>query len=147
MASAPRHPNAIHGSNPQVSLLLPPHPRLPGRADGTQFLIEKVIRARIYDSLYWKEHCFALTGQFRLSSLCRLESAHWTAESIIDKAIACNAIGGVYDRQTPTQFMCLTLKLLQLQPEKEILFEYLLAEEFKWVQPTAVPLGATVIRG
>lgn len=29
--------------------------------------------------------------------------------------------------------MCLTLKLLQLQPEKEILFEYLLAEEFKSV--------------
>jgi hypothetical protein len=27
-----------------------------------QFLIEKVIRARIYDSLYWKEHCFALNG-------------------------------------------------------------------------------------
>jgi pre-mRNA-splicing factor 38A len=37
----------------------------------------------------------------------------------------------VHDRQTPTPFMCLTLKLLQLQPEKEILFEYLLAEEFK----------------
>lgn len=27
-----------------------------------QFLVEKVIRARIYDSGYWKEHCFALTG-------------------------------------------------------------------------------------
>ncbi len=34
---------AIHGGNPQ-------------------FLIEKVIRARIYDSIYWKEQCFALTG-------------------------------------------------------------------------------------
>lgn len=28
-----------------------------------QFLIEKVIRARIYDSIYWKEQCFALTGE------------------------------------------------------------------------------------
>ena len=54
-----------------------------------------------------------------------------TAETIIDKAIECNAIGGVHDRQTPTPFMCLILKLLQLQPEKEILIEYLLAEEFK----------------
>lgn len=54
-----------------------------------------------------------------------------TAESIIDKAIAVHAIGGVYERQTPTPFMCLLLRLLQLQPEKEILFEYLLAEEFK----------------
>jgi pre-mRNA-splicing factor 38A len=35
--------------------------------------------------------------------------------------------------------MCLTLKLLQLQPEKEILFEYLLAEEFKWVSAVLVP--------
>lgn len=32
--------------------------------------------------------------------------------------------------------MCLTLKLLQLQPGKEILLEYLLAEEYKYV-----PLG------
>ncbi|ORY28470.1 PRP38 family-domain-containing protein [Naematelia encephala] len=92
---------SIHGSNPQ-------------------FLIEKVIRARIYDTLYWKEQCFALT-----------------AESIIDKAIELNAIGGVHDRQIPTHFMCLTLKLLQLQPEKEILIEYLLAEEFKYLRALA----------
>lgn len=53
------------------------------------------------------------------------------AESLIDRAIELQAIGGVTDRQTPTAFMCLTLKLLQLQPDKEILLEYLLAEEFK----------------
>ena len=28
-----------------------------------QFLVEKIIRQRIYDSMYWKEHCFALTGK------------------------------------------------------------------------------------
>lgn len=77
-------------------------------------MIEKVIRARIYDSVYWKEHCFALN-----------------AASLIDKAIQMKEVGGVYANQRPTQFMCLTLKLLQLQPEKEILVEYLLAEEFK----------------
>ena len=55
----------------------------------------------------------------------------WKAESLIDQALACNAIGGVHDRQTPTVFISLLLKLLQIQPEKEILFEYLLAEEFK----------------
>ena len=27
-----------------------------------QYLIEKIIRTRIYDSKYWKEECFALTG-------------------------------------------------------------------------------------
>ena len=27
-----------------------------------QYLIEKIIRSRIYDCRYWKEDCFALTG-------------------------------------------------------------------------------------
>ncbi|KNZ79374.1 Pre-mRNA-splicing factor 38A [Termitomyces sp. J132] len=85
---------AIHGKNPQ-------------------FLVETVIRNRIYESNYWKEHCFALT-----------------AESLIDKAIEVTYIGGVYGNQRPTSFMCLVLKLLQIQPEKEILVEYLRAEEY-----------------
>jgi pre-mRNA-splicing factor 38A len=54
--------------------------------------------------------------------------------SLIDKAIKLNAIGGVYDNSKPTQFISLLLKLLQIQPEKEILVEYLLVEEFKCVQ-------------
>lgn len=28
-----------------------------------QYLVEKIIRLRIYDSVYWKESCFALTGK------------------------------------------------------------------------------------
>lgn len=28
-----------------------------------QYLIEKIIRTRIYDSLYWKEQCFGLSGK------------------------------------------------------------------------------------
>jgi pre-mRNA-splicing factor 38A len=51
--------------------------------------------------------------------------------SLIDRAIKLNAIGGVYDNSKPTQFISLLLKLLQIQPEKEILVEYLLVEEFK----------------
>ena len=56
---------AIHGSNPQASLK-----RCSVLSFGLiiQFLIEKVIRARIYDSLYWKEQCFALTGKHTSSS-------------------------------------------------------------------------------
>lgn len=34
---------SVHGANPQ-------------------FLVEKIIRTRIYESKYWKEECFALTG-------------------------------------------------------------------------------------
>ncbi|TFK42814.1 PRP38 family-domain-containing protein [Crucibulum laeve] len=92
---------AIHGQNPQ-------------------FLVETVIRNRIYESTYWKEHCFALT-----------------AESLIDKAIEVKFIGGVYGNQRPTEFLCLLLKLLQIQPEKEILVEYLRAEEFKYLRALA----------
>ena len=28
-----------------------------------QYLVEKIIRSRIYESKYWKEECFALTGE------------------------------------------------------------------------------------
>ena len=55
------------------------------------------------------------------------------AESIIDKAIELHNLGGVYGNQRPTEFLCLLLKLLQIQPEKEILVEYLQADEFKCV--------------
>jgi pre-mRNA-splicing factor 38A len=53
------------------------------------------------------------------------------AESLIDNAIRLKTVGGVYSNQRPTDFICLLLKLLQIQPEKEILVEYLLVEEFK----------------
>jgi len=92
---------AIHGQNPQ-------------------YLVEAVIRNRIYDSMYWKEHCFALT-----------------AETLIDKAIELQSIGGVYGNQKPTEYICLLLKLLQIQPEKEILVEYLRADEFKYLRALA----------
>ncbi|EJD06111.1 PRP38-domain-containing protein [Fomitiporia mediterranea MF3/22] len=92
---------AIHGQNPQ-------------------FLVETVIRNRIYECQYWKERCFALT-----------------AESLIDRAIELNSIGGVYGNNNPTEFMCLLLKLLQIQPEKEILIEYLQVDEFKYLRALA----------
>jgi len=85
-----------------------------------QHLVEKITRSRIYDSAYWKEHCFALT-----------------AETLIDKAIELKYIGGVYSNLKPTEFICLLLKLLQIQPEKEILVEYLQAEEFKYLRALA----------
>ena len=75
---------------------------------------------RIWESNYWKEHCFALT-----------------AETLIDQAIELRCIGGVYGNQRPTEFICLLLKLLQLQPEKEILVEYLQVDEFKYLRALA----------
>lgn len=97
----------IHGTNPQ-------------------YLIEKIIRSRIYDSKYWKEQCFALT-----------------AELLVDKAMELRYIGGVFGGNIkPTQFLCLTLKMLQIQPEKDIVVEFIKNEEFKYVRA----LGAFYLR-
>ncbi|XP_068143783.1 pre-mRNA-splicing factor 38 [Drosophila tropicalis] len=97
----------VHGTNPQ-------------------YLIEKIIRSRIYDSKYWKEQCFALT-----------------AELLVDKAMELRFVGGVFGGNIkPTQFLCLTLKMLQIQPEKDIVVEFIKNEEFKYVRA----LGAFYLR-
>lgn len=98
---------SIHGTNPQ-------------------YLVEKIIRSRIYDSQYWKESCFALT-----------------AELMVDKAMELRYIGGVYGGNIkPTPFICLVLKFLQIQPEKDIVVEFIRNEEFKYVRA----LGAFYLR-
>lgn len=48
----------VHGTNPQ-------------------HLIEKITRSKIYSSMYWKEHCFALS-----------------AETVIDKCMNLKTVGG-----------------------------------------------------
>ncbi|XP_055315497.1 pre-mRNA-splicing factor 38 [Sitodiplosis mosellana] len=97
----------IHGTNPQ-------------------YLIEKIIRSRIYDSKFWKEQCFALT-----------------AELLVDKAMEIRYTGGVFGSNIrPTPFLCLTLKMLQIQPEKDIVVEFIKNEEFKYVRA----LGAFYLR-
>ncbi|KAJ1976424.1 hypothetical protein H4R35_002710 [Dimargaris xerosporica] len=98
--------HSIHGTNPQ-------------------YLVEKITRSRIYDSLYWKEECFALT-----------------VETLIDKAVDLPCIGGVYGNQKPTEFLCLLLKLLQLQPSKDIVLEFIRDPEFKYLRA----LGAFYLR-
>ncbi|KXS16754.1 PRP38-domain-containing protein [Gonapodya prolifera JEL478] len=90
---------SVHGTNPQ-------------------YLVEKILRARIYESLFWKEHCFALT-----------------AETLIDKAVQLNAIGGHFGgNMKPTEFICLILKMLQIQPDRSICLEYLRQEDFKYLR-------------
>lgn len=97
----------LHGTNPQ-------------------YLIEKIIRSRIYDCQYWKEQCFALT-----------------AELLVDKAMEIRFIGGVFGGNIkPTPFLCLVLKMLQIQPEKDIIIEFIKNEEFKYVRA----LGAYYLR-
>ena len=91
-----------------------------------QFLIEKITRQKIQGDAYWKEFCFALT-----------------AETIVDRAMELDHIGGVYGgNMKPTAFIQLILKLLQIQPEKEIIVEFIKNEDFKYVRA----LGAFYMR-
>lgn len=83
-----------------------------------QNLIEYIMRQKIYDSLYWKQYCFGLS-----------------AEALIDRAVEVTFVGGMFgEPQKPTDFVCLVLKLLQIQPEKEIILEYIRNDEFKYLR-------------
>ncbi|GFT22654.1 pre-mRNA-splicing factor 38A [Nephila pilipes] len=96
------------------------------RGTNPQYLIEKIIRSRIYDARYWKEECFALS-----------------AELLVDKAMELKYIGGVFGGNIkPTPFLCLVLKMLQIQPEKDIIIEFIRQEDFKYVRA----LGAFYMR-
>ena len=91
-----------------------------------QYLVEKIVRTRIYDSKYWKEECFALT-----------------AELVVDKAMDLRYVGGTFAGNIkPTPFLCLVLKMLQIQPEKDIVVEFIKNEEYKYVRA----LGAFYLR-
>ena len=74
-----------------------------------QNMVEKIVRSRIYACTYWKEHCFGLT-----------------AESIVDKAMDLDYFAGTYGGfRKPSKFLCLVLKCLQIQPDKEIIIEFI----------------------
>lgn len=97
----------IHGTNPQ-------------------YLIEKIIRTRIYDSRFWKEQC------------CQINSA-----DVLDKACDLRYVGGIYGGHSkPVPFICLALKLLQIQPSKEIVDFFIDQTEFKYLRA----LGAFYLR-
>jgi len=98
---------SVHGTNPQN-------------------LIEKILRSKIYNHAYWKEHCFGLT-----------------AESLVDKAMEIEEVAGTYGGiREPAPFIQLILKMLQMQPEKEIVVEFIKNEDYKYVRA----LGAFYLR-
>jgi len=92
-----------------------------------QNLIEYITRQKIYDSQYWKEECFGLS-----------------AVDITEKAaLQIKAVGGSFGGNSkPTRFLCLVLKMLQIQPEEEIVEELVSNEDFKYVRA----LGAFYLR-
>ena len=99
----------IHGTNPQ-------------------YLVEKIIRTRIYESRYWKEECFGLS-----------------AADVFEKGIGLRFIGGTYGGNIkPAPFLCLTLKMLQIQPDRDIIIHFIgkIGETYKYVRA----LGAYYLR-
>lgn len=101
------HAGTVHGTNPQ-------------------YLVDKIIRVKVYNDAYWKEHCFALT-----------------AETLIDRAAKLDYVGGTYGgRRRPAKFLCLVLKMLQLQPDEDVVLEYIKQPELKYLRA----LGALYLR-
>lgn len=60
------------------------------------------------------------------------------------QAVELRSVGGTFGgARKPCEFLCLTLKLLQIQPEKDIIIEYILNDEFKYVRLLGAPPSAT----
>jgi pre-mRNA-splicing factor 38A len=90
-----------------------------------QNLVEKITRNKIQASVYWKERCFGLS-----------------AETMIDRAVELRAVGGMYgEPNKPSEFICLILKMLQIQPDFEIVVELIRNEDYKYVRLLGEDLG------
>lgn len=54
------------------------------------------------------------------------------AETLVDRAVELDHVGGTYGGAVkPCPFMCLVLKMLQIQPDKSIVVEFIKNEEYK----------------
>ena len=72
-------------------------------------VLEQITRNKVYNCTNWKEKCFALNS-----------------ESIIDNALELKYIGGIIiNSGQPSEFICLVVKLIQLNPGEDVLREYL----------------------
>lgn len=84
-------------------------------------LLDKIVRQRIYDTIYWKKDCVGIN-----------------AASICDKCADLTAVGGLHGNHRATPFLCLVFKLILINPPREIIEEMLNQKYFKYL--TAVVL-------
>lgn len=95
--------DTVHGGNPQ-------------------YLVDRIVRVKIYNDAYWKEHCFALT-----------------TETLIDRAAELDYVSGTYGgRRRPAKFLCLILKMLQIQPDEDVIMEYIKQPDLKYLRALGV---------
>jgi len=91
-----------------------------------QYLVSTIVRQKVWDDAYWKEHCFALNSV-----------------TIVDMAVKLPYLAGTYGgRRAPSKFLCLLLKMLQIEMDIDVAKEYLLQDDNKYLRA----LGATYIR-
>ena len=91
------------------------------RGQNPALLMEKAVRDRITESYYWKEQCFGVNE----ATLC-------------DRAVEVTFVGGTFgQQQRPSPFLCLAFKMLQLNPERDIVLEYLHHPDFKYLRALA----------
>lgn len=84
-------------------------------------------------------HVQSETSNYKMSyafsiSTCIKYNMLIAAELMVDKAMELRYIGGVYGGNVkPSPFLCLLLKMLQIQPDKDIVIEFIKNEDFKLV--------------
>lgn len=82
-----------------------------------QNLIEKIVRLKIYNCQFWKQYCFGLT-----------------AELLVDYAVKLKYFGGAAtETSKPCPFLCLLMKMLQIQPSFEIVEILINNPHFKYM--------------
>jgi hypothetical protein len=81
-------------------------------------LVEKIVRQRIYRTVYWNEKCAGLNE-----------------ETLVDRAVELNHIGGTFGgNRTASDFLCLVLKMLQMKPEPDVVLEFIRQEDHKYAR-------------
>ena len=79
------------------------------RGVAPQYLIDTATRRSIYQSNYWNQYCFGVN-----------------LVTFVDRAQNLNGVGGVYGMfKEPCNFLCLFLKLLELEPSKAVIHAFL----------------------
>eukprot|EP00392_Amoebophrya_sp_AT5.2_P016197 g16447.t1 len=82
-----------------------------------QFLLSNIVRPKILEDAFWKEFCFGINA----ADVCDVCVDH------------IRSVGATYGgRRRPSKFLCLLLKLLQIQPDLEIIKAYIAQKEFRY---------------
>ena len=76
------------------------------RGVAPQHLLDTATRHSIYQSVFWNQYCFGVN-----------------LVTLIDRVQNLKGVGGVYGMfREPSNFICLFLKLLELEPSKEVIY-------------------------